>query len=430
MSEFCKQVRERFQGRPCRVLDVGSMGVNGTYKELFQFEGVEYVGLDAAAGPNVDVVPADSYDWKELEDESFDVIVSGQVLEHVEFPWLTVEQIAKKLKSNGMACVIAPSRGPEHRYPHDCYRYYPDGMKALMRWTGLRVLEADYVRGGSGFKDGSDQWGDCYCIVVKDPEENPAVEAKRNNRRQPNLPPMSGHTHSPLTIARASSYNEPRRPEVVGIIERLGIPTQRILELGCSTGATCRDIRDRLANTYYEGLELSEQAAATARGVLDKVQVADIETASLADLGLKTSDFDMLLGIDIFEHLYDPWETLAKFVACLKPGGYAVLSVMNVQNITILEGLTRGAWRYERAGLLDVSHLRFFTMGTIQELVVGARLQIVNQAIIFNPSLDLNRVLETGNTLTREKFHLMNLTRDEVIQLYAHQYIVTARKSG
>jgi hypothetical protein len=117
-------------------------------------------------------------------------------------------------------------------------------------------------------------------------------------------------------------------------------------------------------------------------------------------------------------------------VACLKPGGHAVLSVMNVQNITLLDGLTRGAWRYEGAGLLDASHLRFFTMKTIQELVAGAGLQIVNQAIVFNPSLDLNRVLETGNTLAREKFHLMNLTRDEVIQLYAHQYIVTARKSG
>jgi SAM-dependent methyltransferase len=168
MAKFGELVKTRCAGREIRVLDVGSQDVNGTYKDFFSFEGVEYVGLDAEAGPNVDLVPRDPYDWTELEDDSFDVIVSGQALEHVEFPWLTMEQIARKLKPGGIACLIAPSRGSEHRYPVDCYRYLPDGMRALAKWSGLTVLETGLVDKTRRFKDHSEKWGDCHCILTKD----------------------------------------------------------------------------------------------------------------------------------------------------------------------------------------------------------------------------------------------------------------------
>lgn len=168
MAEFSEFVKTRYAGREIRVLDVGSQGINGTYKDLFSFEGVEYVGMDAEAGPNVDLVPRDPYDWTELEDDSFDVIVSGQTLEHVEFPWLTMVQIARKLKPGGLACLIAPSRGREHRYPVDCYRYLPDGMRALAKWCGLAVMETGLVDKAQRFKDGSEKWGDCHCTLTKE----------------------------------------------------------------------------------------------------------------------------------------------------------------------------------------------------------------------------------------------------------------------
>jgi len=173
MAEFGALVKTRYGGREIRVLDVGSQEINGTYKEIFSFEGVEYVGLDAEAGPNVDLVPRDPYQWTELEDDSFDVIVSGQALEHVEFPWLTMEQIALKLKPGGLVCLIAPSRGREHRYAVDCYRYLPDGMRALAKWSGLTVLDIGLVEKTRRFKDGSQKWGDCHCIMTK--EDRPAA---------------------------------------------------------------------------------------------------------------------------------------------------------------------------------------------------------------------------------------------------------------
>ena len=179
MRRFAAHLQDQHRGAPLRVLDVGSAGVNGTYRELFQFPGASYTGLDIAPGPNVDVVPVDPYAWDELADQSFDVVISGQALEHVEFPWLTMGQIARKLRVGGNALIIVPSRGPEHRYPVDCYRYYPDGLKALARWAGLSVIEADYVRQHSGFNDGSDAWGDCYCVLRREAAVTPQPCGKR-----------------------------------------------------------------------------------------------------------------------------------------------------------------------------------------------------------------------------------------------------------
>ncbi|MDD4478561.1 MAG: class I SAM-dependent methyltransferase [Mesotoga sp.] len=132
-----------------RVLDVGSMDVNGSYKPLFQDH--DYQGLDIAPGPNVDIVAPDPYDWP-IEDNSFDVVISGQCLEHVEYPWRTVEEIARVLKPGGMCCIIAPSNGPEHRYPIDCYRYMPDGMKAMAKDAGLKVVSSSLHDPGINIK--------------------------------------------------------------------------------------------------------------------------------------------------------------------------------------------------------------------------------------------------------------------------------------
>lgn len=126
-----------------RVLDVGSMdaqgGQYGTYRKLFSGNAYTYVGLDIEEGPNVDLVVEEHYSWG-IEGE-YDVVISGQCLEHVEYPWLTMEQIALALKPGGLHFNIVPSTGPVHRFPIDTYRYHPDGMRALAVWAGLEVVE-------------------------------------------------------------------------------------------------------------------------------------------------------------------------------------------------------------------------------------------------------------------------------------------------
>jgi SAM-dependent methyltransferase len=162
MAWFVPQVVE-FLGAPLRVLDIGSLDVNGSYKSIFDaLPGVSYVGADMTAGSNVDIVMPGPYQLP-VSDASFELIVSGQTFEHIEYPWLTMKEMARVLAPGGIAIVIAPSSGPEHRYPLDCWRFYPDGMVALGKWAGLETTGV--------WTDWSDSqrfgWGDTVAIFRK-----------------------------------------------------------------------------------------------------------------------------------------------------------------------------------------------------------------------------------------------------------------------
>lgn len=143
-----------------RVLDVGSYDLNGSFQNLFSNEECEYIGLDIEAGPNVDCVLDHPYDWSMLQTDSFDVVISGNVLEHVEFPWITFSEMARVLKPGGLLCVVVPNGFREHRYPVDCWRFFTDGVIALARMAHLEVLHAHTNAGPtSNHLDWFSLWG-------------------------------------------------------------------------------------------------------------------------------------------------------------------------------------------------------------------------------------------------------------------------------
>jgi len=124
-----------------RVVDIGSIGRKALYRRIWEAGGWDYTGLDLAAGDNVDVVLEDPWLFP-FDDASFDAVISGQMLEHNEFFWLSFIEMARVLRPGGMMVHVAPSRGAEHRAPQDCWRFYRDGMGALARWVGMDLVEA------------------------------------------------------------------------------------------------------------------------------------------------------------------------------------------------------------------------------------------------------------------------------------------------
>jgi len=82
-----------------------------------------------------------------------------------------------------------------------------------------------------------------------------------------------------------------------------------------------------------------------------------------------------------------------------------------VQNVAVLTNLARGRWTYENAGLLDATHLRFFALEGIEQLLIGAGLTLVHTTVVLNPPLDLNQVRETGNVFQDGNLTLSNLSR-------------------
>lgn len=169
---------------PTRALDIGAAlggGPAGSYRPILEaIPGVSYTGADIAAAPNVDVVMPDP-NVLPFVDECFDLVVSGQAFEHIEFPWQTIKEVSRVLVPGGAAIIIAPSSGPEHRFPKDCWRYYPDGMRALGKWAGLDCVAVwtdwiDAQRFG---------WGDTVAVFWKPHGSAPAFNVTPPHPQRP-----------------------------------------------------------------------------------------------------------------------------------------------------------------------------------------------------------------------------------------------------
>lgn len=159
-----------------KILDIGSFDKTGDYNYgiILNEKKWTYHGLDMRKGNNIDIVVENPYSWKEVEDESYDLIVSGQAFEHIEFFWLTLEEIRRVLKPGGLFFLIVPSTGPVHKNPYDCYRFNDDAMKAMARYINFQVLEY-----GTNFDKVSDPWYDTFMVAKK--AESTSV-SELNNR--------------------------------------------------------------------------------------------------------------------------------------------------------------------------------------------------------------------------------------------------------
>lgn len=173
MAAFVRIHLAASRGIPLDIIDFGSQTVDDqprSYRDLFDDSSWSYRGLDIENGANVDVVVANPYHWTEIPSDSVDVVVSGQAFEHVEYVWASMFEIARVLKPGGVAAIIAPSSGVEHRYPVDCWRFYPDGLAALATWVDCEVLDVftDWNRA---------VWADSVLVARK-----PDVDVERRAR--------------------------------------------------------------------------------------------------------------------------------------------------------------------------------------------------------------------------------------------------------
>jgi SAM-dependent methyltransferase len=144
--------------RAIEAIDIGAYDVNGSYRTLFDSPKWRYTGVDLEKGPGVDVVLTSPYRFP-FASRSVDVILSGQAFEHVEYFWMSWLEMVRVLKPGGLIFLIAPSRGPEHRYPQDCWRFYPDGYRALAKFGRCELIEV--TTDWEPHEDpGSAPWGD------------------------------------------------------------------------------------------------------------------------------------------------------------------------------------------------------------------------------------------------------------------------------
>ncbi|UZD42269.1 methyltransferase domain-containing protein [Selenomonas sputigena] len=148
-------------------------------------------------------------------------------------------------------------------------------------------------------------------------------------------------------------------------------PSLAVLEVGCACGATLLAIRNKNPEARLYGIEFNAQAAALASHFA-VVESLDVETL---DRPAWHEKFDYIILGDVIEHLREPQRAMKNLALLLKPGGCVLVSTPNVMHFSVFRMMLAGRWKYEEAGILDRTHLRFFTRTELLALLREAGLE-------------------------------------------------------
>ena len=146
---------------------------------------------------------------------------------------------------------------------------------------------------------------------------------------------------------------------------RLVGENKRVIDFGCATGYFSQLLTRK--GCRVTGIEINPEAAKVAEIYCEKVIVADLDFVSLAEI-LPIHEFDVAVFGDVLEHLRNPWKVLEETQQLLKSEGYIVASIPNIAHGAIRLALLQGRFEYTELGILDNTHLRFFTRKTVEEL--------------------------------------------------------------
>jgi len=171
-----------------------------------------------------------------------------------------------------------------------------------------------------------------------------------------------------------------------------------VLDVGCSAGQLGRLLREEKGCTVY-GVDISLEAVRSAALVLHAAEVMDVEKDPLPFAGRR---FEVILFVDVLEHLFNPEEVLKKFQNYLTPDGVMVISIPNVANVSIRLRLLMGRWEYTASGILDEGHVRFYTLKTMRALFHACGLEIKEQGSA--PRYRCERLTRLWPTLLANQF--------------------------
>lgn len=147
-----------------KILEVGAYDVNGSLRNHAGNE-ANYIGLDFNPGPGVNIVVSPGEPLP-VEDDHFDLVIASSALEHDSAFWNTFLEMCRKAKSGGYIYINVPSIGVVHRYPQDCWRFYPDAGRALAAWGKSQGQNIKLVESFIANRE-NDIWNDFVAVFHK-----------------------------------------------------------------------------------------------------------------------------------------------------------------------------------------------------------------------------------------------------------------------
>lgn len=195
-----------------------------------------------------------------------------------------------------------------------------------------------------------------------------------------------------------------------------------VLEVGCGAGALGAFFKKQNKSIRWDGIEFFPSAAQEAATVLDNVTEGAVEDV---DLDALAATYDTIVMGDVLEHLVNPWKVLKDLARILKRRGKLCVSVPNINHWTIFATLGQGRFTYADSGLLDRTHLRFFTRTELTQAIQGAGLKIQAVESVINPHPRMDGFIK-HYVQFQESIGLHNPSLAE--EMRAFQWVITATK--
>ena len=184
----------------------------------------------------------------------------------------------------------------------------------------------------------------------------------------------------------ASGYHDNARHD---LIDALTVPPGKTLDIGCGAGATCAYLKARYPEAEVWGIEINHQAVEIARGRLDHVVCGKFEDIDLEAFGIMPGSLDLVICADVLEHMYDPWSVMVRLREYLSADGRVVISIPNLRYLPLLDDLAHGYFRYADWGVLDITHLRFFTRKELERFLSETGFETISWQHGLDPTLRL-----------------------------------------
>ncbi|MBI4741808.1 MAG: methyltransferase domain-containing protein [Betaproteobacteria bacterium] len=244
-------------------------------------------------------------------------------------------------------------------------------------------------------------------------------------RRERSLPVWQSHLG--VEEIDATGYHGGARKDLVEMSPR---PIRCALDIGCAAGGTGAYIKEKYPRARVIGIELNRAAAAIAETRLDTVLVGKFEEVDFEAAGIRAGDIDTVIVADVLEHMYDPWAVLTRLQRYLSSDGQIIASIPNVRNLKLMEDLAAGYWRYEAAGLLDITHIRFFTLRELRRFFHETGYHIRNLRYGIDARLlDFHNANQGKASLNVEfgRMSLRGVTQEELKELCSLQFYIRAQ---
>lgn len=218
------------------------------------------------------------------------------------------------------------------------------------------------------------------------------------------------------------------------IIQLIPTGDHKILDVGCGAGQTLKKLKELGKANEIVGIEIDEQVTRDLSGTLDRLYVGDVETM---DLPYTEKYFDYILFGDVLEHLINPRRVLHSYRKLIKDDGFIIASIPNIKYYSVvLRLLFYDEFQYTDAGILDSSHLRFFTKKEIINMFKEENFEVDDLIPVYVEGTPPKRYKSRLFTYLSNRLFLC-LSRSHILAMYfldssfyAYQYIIKAKKKG